>query len=282
MSLLTSLAARLPFSLPWRAALWSSPHPTNDRATIAFLENTFARYFPAASAAQHTQWARQHLQLLALERMDAYVMQRVGKRTGVRLQVEGSALLENAARGSQGVILVFNHYDRILTGAIALAHQGFRLNSLRMELDENAPIPGDVKHFLNTKTQKFERIVGGISLGRRDSMRRLYKGLMRGENWCIVADAWDEAAPDKKPYPFLGSTIYLSNSVERIAQRTGAQLIHVASYSKSACVVKVRLTALQPTTAMQETLALLEADVSKNPWAWWNWGVLEALQKPPG
>jgi len=281
MSLLYSLAARLPCSLPWRAARWFGHHLEKDRATMVFLENTFARYFPAAGAAQHTEWARQHLQLLSLERMDAYAMQRIGRHHGVRLQVEGDALLENAARGSNGVILVFNHYDRILTGAIALAQKGFQLHSLRMELDENAPIPEDVKRFLNAKTQKFERIVGGISLGRRDSMRRLYKGLLQGENWCIVADAWDEAAPEKKPYPFLGSTIYLSNSLERIAQRTGAQIIHVASYSQSACVVKVRLTALQQATAMQEALAILEADVSQNPWAWWNWGVLEALQRRP-
>jgi len=276
------MVSKLPRSLPWQCAKWFAYQDKRDAATADFLARTFSHYFPNATSKERMAWAMRHIQLLSIERMDAYAMQRIGKGNGVSLFLEGDELLAQASRMSTGVLLIFNHYDRILTGAIALAQKGFKLNSLRIELDENAPIDDDIKYFLNAKTKKFEAIVGGISLGRRDSMRRLYKGLKQGEIWCIVADAWDEAATEKKAYPFLGSHIYLSNGLERIALHTGAALIHVASYSESANRVRVRLTPLQhPKTAMRDTLAILQADVAQNPWAWWNWGVMDALTRQP-
>jgi len=281
MSLFYRAAAQLPFSLPWKAAQWYAQHK-KDEPTLDYLRNIFAQYFPYVSESQHRTWALRHMELLAVEQMDTYAMHRVGQKNGVALLLEGEELLQEAQSAATGVILVLNHYDRILAGLIALAKKGCVINSLRIDLEKDAAVPDDLRQFLHAKTKKFESIVGGISLGRRQSMRRLYKGLERGEVWCILADAWDEGATEKKPYPFLGSTIYLSSGLERIALRTGARLIHVASYTSGASCVNVRLTPLpEPATAMQQAIALLERDVSKHPWAWWNWGVLNALKKPP-
>ncbi|QTD46553.1 hypothetical protein [Ottowia testudinis] len=217
-----------------------------------------------------------------MERMDTYAMRRIGSLNGVSLAIEGDELLIDARRDSSGVILIFNHYDRILTGAIALAKRGFKINSLRLELNEDTSIPSDIRLFLSAKINKFDSIVGGISLGRRESMRRLYKGLEGGEMWCILADAWDSAATERKPYRFLGTDIYLSSGLERIALRTGAKLIHVASYTESASFIRVRLTRLyDPKNAIQDAITILSADVSKNPWAWWNWGIIDSLRIPP-
>jgi len=280
MSLFYRAAAKLPYTLPWQFAQWYANYQ-KEQATLDFLQHLFAQYFPAAPESKRRVWARRHMELLAIEKMDTYAMHRIGQKNGVVLLLEGMELLQEAQNAATGVILVMNHYDRILTGAIALAKKGFKINSLRIELDKEAALPEAMRRFLHAKTEKFEAIVGGISLGRRQSMRRLYKGLERGEIWCILADAWDEGATAKKPYPFLGSTIYLAPGLERIALRTGARLLHMASYTTAAGLVRVRLTPLpDPATAMQQAIALLERDVSENPWAWWNWGVLNALRRP--
>jgi len=281
MSLFYRIASQLPFSLPWKAAQWYANHK-RENATLDFLWQIFSQYFPDASESQRREWAHRHMELLSIELMDTYAMHRVGQKNGVALWVQGDELLQEAQRTATGVILVLNHYDRILTGAIALAKKGFVINSLRIDLEKDASVPDTLRQFLRTKTQKFEQIVGGISLGRRQSMRRLYKGLERGEIWCILADAWDEGATEKRPYPFLGKTIYLSHGLERIALRTGARLIHMASYTTAAHLVNVRLTPLpDPATAMHQAIAVLERDVAEHPWAWWNWGVLNTLQEPP-
>ena len=48
--------------------------------------------------------------------------------------------------------------------------------------------------------------------------------------------------------------------------------------------VRIRIRDLEgsPEQAVDQVIEQLEHDVRERPWAWWNWGLLDALTTPPG
>ena len=280
------LASQLPGRWPWRLAPWlyRRTHKAEAESTEAAVHALFHEHFPEASEATLRGWARQHVDLVAYELMDALALGRVGRHGDVRVEVQGIEKLERGLQAGHGAIIILTHFDRILTGPIGVAHWGIPVSSLTMEIDENNQLSELEKAYFHRKISTFDRMTGGISVKRNRSVKKIYDSLGRGDTWTILADALHPEAKNKRAHPFLGKTLYLATGIERIAAHTQAALLHVTSFTEPDGHVRVRIRELDanPERAVDQVIEQLERDVRERPWAWWSWGLLDAMTTPPG
>ena len=280
------LASLLPGRWPWRVAPWlyRRTHQAEADSTEAAVQALFRRHFPEASAQTVQAWARQHVKLVAWELMDAMALRRVGHRGDVRLSIDGIEHLQRGLKAGRGAIIILTHFDRILTGPIAVAGAGIPVSSLTMEIDENNQLSELEKAYFHRKISTFDAMTGVISVKRNRSVRKIYDSLAQGNTWTILADAWHPEAKNKRAHPFLGKTLYLATGIERIAAHTQAALLHVTSFTQPDGQVRIRIRPLDadPTRAVDQVIEQLERDVRDRPWAWWNWGLIDAMTTPPG
>ena len=280
------LASKLPGRWPWRVAPWlyRRTHAQEAQSTEAAVLALFRQHFPDASDATVREWARLHVNLVAYELMDAIALRRVGCQGDVRLKVEGMDKLQRGLKAGRGAIIILTHFDRILTGPIAVAQSGVPVSSLTMEIDENNELSSLEKAYFHRKISTFDDMTGGISVKRNRSIKKIYESLGRGDTWTILADALHPEAKNKRAHPFLGKTLYLATGIERIAAHTDSALLHVTSFTEPDGTVRIRIRDLEgtPEQAVDQVIQQLERDVRERPWAWWNWGLLDALTTPPG
>lgn len=284
------LLARLPCPLAWRAATrlgrW---HPTEREQARIAVKNGYLRAFPhlAQQPDLLEHWIQGYLDLFARETMDVYCMPRLhAKNVHDHIQISGTEHLDEAQRKGQGVILVLNHYSRLIMLLVGLGLLGYRQSMLTMRIDtENPELTPAMRAFLRTKVQRLLGFIGGQWLSLGDNLRPMVEGLRAGEIWIILADAHNPHISEWRDYPFLGGTLRLSRGIERIARKTGARLIHGVTHEHAPDRLACELRALppDPAEAMTTLVQQLEHDVITTPWAWWHWNILDYIWTPaPG
>ena len=279
------LASRLPGRWPWRLAPWlyRRTHAEEARSTEAAVHALFRQHFPDAGEATVQAWARQHVDLVAFELMDAIALRRVGRGGDIPLKIDGIEHLQQGLKAGRGAIIILTHFDRILTGPIAVAQAGIPVSSLTMEIDENNQLSELEKAYFHRKISTFDDMTGGTSVKRNRSVKKIYDSLAQGNTWTILADAWHPEAKNKRGHPFLGKTLYLATGIERIAAHTQAALLHVTSFTEPDGHIRIRIRELDsaPGRAVDQVIEQLERDVRERPWAWWNWGLIDEMTKAP-
>ncbi|MGP1629781.1 MAG: LpxL/LpxP family acyltransferase [Giesbergeria sp.] len=238
--------------------------------------------FPASSSQQRRQWAHAHLAMLAEETMDASALQRVGQRDGPEIELAGWEHVEALVKAGRGFILVLNHFDRLLAAPIALALRGLTLNTLTMPVLENPDLGEVQRQFLMRKIGVFTRITKGQWRTSAQSLRPVHESLRAGQAWIILADVWDADFTRLRGHRFLGGELRLPTGIERLAQSTGAALLHGVTYSRSAASLSVVVNPLpeEPKQAIDQAIEQLHADVRERPWAWWHWGQWDQMWHP--
>ena len=277
------LLSRVPTTLPWHAAAWVGREPTAARQrTEQFLVQRFAQVFPAASVSEHQAWARAHMSMLAHEIMDSAALRRLGCRGGPAIEVIGWEHVDALIRRKQGFILVLNHYDRLLTSALALALRGLSLNTLTMPVLTNPGLSAVQRDFLVGKVKTFSAIARGEWRTTDEGMRPVYASLKAGQAWGILADVWDPAFTRLRSHPFLGGRLHLPTGIERMAESAGVPLLHAVTYSEGSARMRVEVETLpdNPQLAIDSVIQRLERDVRSRPWAWWHWGQWEQMWTP--
>lgn len=275
--------SRMPSTLPWRVAHWVGRDSVAVRRnTLRYLETCFARAFPSATQAQCGLWARAHLDMLAREQLDASALHRMGTRTGPRISLVGWEHVEALQLRNQGFILVLNHYDRLLTAPVALARRGVKLHTMTMPIIDNPDLGAAQRAFLMKKIGAYTQITQGQWRTSTESLRPVVAGLQKGEAWVILADAWRPEFGRLRGHAFLGGVLSLPTGIERLAQSTGAALLHASTRSISPDRLEVRVEPLpeDPKTAIDEVVQTLDKDVRARPWAWWHWGHWEQMWSP--
>lgn len=271
---------RLPTTFPWKFVHWLGRDSVPvRRATEQFLQERFQQVFPQSTQQQRQQWAKAHMRMLAQEMLDACALQRVGVSGGPQISLTGWEHVEEIQRRNQGFILVLNHYDRLLTAPIALARRGLVLHNMTMPVLNNSEL-GDVQRdFLIKKIGTYTRITGGQWRTSDEGLRPIHEGLRAGQAWVILADAWRPEFGRMRNHAFLGGQLSLPTGIERLAQSTGAALLHAATYSDSPDRLRVHVEALpqNPIEAIDAVICHLEADVKTRPWAWWHWGLWDQM-----
>lgn len=274
---------RMPTTLPWRLVRWMGrDNRTIRRGTEKFLQQQFGKIFPEATAEQHHFWARAHLDMLALELLDAAALHRLGARGGPRIEMAGWEHVHDLQRQRQGFILVLNHYDRLLTAAIALGRKGVVLNILTMPILDNPHLGTAQRAFLIHKIASITGITGGQWRVSNESLRPVHEGLRKGQAWVVLADAWSPEFTRMRDHAFLGGSLRLPTGIERLAESTGAALLHARTRSLAPDKLQVTVEALPrpPSVAIDMVIRQLEKDVCERPWAWWHWGLWDQMWQP--
>lgn len=275
--------SRVPTTIPWHLASFVGREPASARRlTEQFLLARFEQVFPGASAVEHRQWARAHLAMLAQEIMDASALHRLGQPNGPAIEVTGWEHVESLNRRNQGFILVLNHFDRLLTSAVALALRGLSLNTLTMPILENPGLGAVQRDFLIRKVQSFTRIARGQWRTSAEGMRPVLASLRAGQAWGILADVWDPEFTRLRSHPFLGGQLHLPTGIERLAESAKVPLLHAVTYSERPDRLRVVVEPLpeNPRQAIDAVIQRLEQDVRARPWAWWHWGLWDQMWQP--
>jgi len=280
LDLLFPLIAKIPTRLPWHLAGRIGRESATERESLLrWLEELFARVFIDSTAVERGQWAKAHLAMLAQEMVDAMAFHRLGRRGGPTVDLQGADLAKSLANRGQGFILVLNHYDRLLTAAVALAKDGVSTNVLTMPVLDNAELSAAQRRFLLRKIDGYTRATGGKWHTTSDGLRQVHESLRAGQGWVILADAWRPEFGRLRSHPFLGGSLHLPTGIERLAQSTGVPLLHAATYSERAdrLRVVVELLPANPREAIDTVIQHLARDVAMRPWAWWQWGLWDQI-----
>lgn len=273
----------VPTVLPWRLVHWlGRDAPAARRETERFLQQRFAQVFPGATEEEHGQWARAHLDMLAAEMLDAVALHRLGMPGGPRISLRGWEHVQALQQKQQGFILVLNHFDRLLTSAIALAHRGLTLNIVTMPVVDNPGLGVAQRDFILKKIAALKKITKGQWRVSSESLRPVVQGLRNGQAWVILADAWSADFTHMRKHAFLGGHLSLPTGIERLAQSTGAALLHASTRSLAPDRLEVEVEALpdDPKTAIDTVIQHLDRDVRECPWAWWHWGLWDQMWQP--
>lgn len=274
---------RLPTTLPWRLVhLLGRDAPAARGATERFLQQRFGQVFPKATAEQHRQWARAHLNMLAVEMLDAAALHRLGAPGGPSIALQGWEQVQALQQEGRGFILVLNHYDRLLAAPIALARRGLTLHTMTMPIVDNPGLGEALRGFLMRKIAAFTQITGGQWRTSDESLRPVHEGLRQGQAWVILADAWSPDFARMRGHAFLGGQLTLPTGIERLARSTGAALLHgrTRSLAPDRLEVRVELMPGSPEAAVDGVIRQLEEDVRARPWAWWHWGMWDQMWRP--
>lgn len=274
---------RLPTTIPWKLAHWVGRDAVSVRhATEQFLQERFRQVFPQATQVQHLQWAQAHMRMLAQEMLDACALQRIGMPGGPSVHLSGWQHVEELQRRNQGFILVLNHFDRLLTAPIALARRGLVLHNMTMPVLNNPELGVAQRDFLINKIGTYSKITGGQWRTSDEGLRPVHEGLRSGQAWVILADAWRPEFGRLRSHKFLAGQLSLPTGIERLAQSTGAALLHATTYSDAPDRLRVHVEALpqNPREAIDLVICQLEADVKERPWAWWHWGLWDQMWRP--
>lgn len=277
--------ARLPCPLAWRAATrlgrWGSVE--RGQACTA-VQNGYLKVFPQLAEDPQTlqRWTRGYLDLFARETMDVFCMHKLRADTVDRyIQLHGKEHLDQACGEGRGVILVLNHYSRLIMLLVRLGLLGVRMNMLTMRIDDGNPdLSPFMRRFLRTKVDRLLGFIGGEWLSVGDNLRPLYKSLRRGEIWIVLADAYMPQFGEWREFPFLGGRLRLSRGIERIAAKTGARMIYGITRETSPDTLACELRPLPPQDALAMVVRELEKDVRAAPWEWWQWNILDYLWTP--
>lgn len=272
--------ACLPGTLPWKLAtrLGRDPEPAR-RATENFLLMRFGQMFPESTDVQRQEWARAHMNMLALEMMDGTSLPRVGSANGPSVEVTGWEHVQELSDRGKGFIIVLSHFDRLMTSLVAFARKGLVMNALTMPVLDNPDLTAVQRRFITRKVNNLVGIIKGQYRSTSESLRPVHEGLLAGEVWIILADVWSPEFGRLRKHPFLGGEIRVPTGIERLAKSTGVPLVHAISYSEGATHLRVDVDRLpaEPQLAVDAVIQRLERDVRERPWAWWQWGVLDNM-----
>lgn len=274
--------SRIPTTLPWLIAGGVGVRKKQGKQLVQWLAGIFSTAFPQATHSEHVEWAHAYFFMLAQEKMDAMAFHRLGRLGGPSLDVCGIEHVKELVGAGRGFILVLNHFDRLLAAPVALARHGIKTNVLTMPVLDNPDLESSQRNFLLKKIARYVGETGGKWHTTADGMRLVHESLRRGEGWVILADAWRPEFGRLREHRFLGGVLSLPTGIERLAQSTGASLLHAATYTKAPNRLQVIVEPLpeDPKQAIDAVIRRLDDDVQERPWAWWHWGLWDQMWRP--
>jgi lauroyl/myristoyl acyltransferase len=248
----------------------------------AYIANEMTRLMPDSPAAIRDDWAAVFCEVRGREILDTYVMRRLHhlRDQPVVTLADGTLdVLRDARKGGRGVILTLAHYGRVNMMLAGLGLAGERLGMLTMDIDAPNPALDEVERaYLKVKVQALQNCIKGPWLTLGGAVRPLYETLRRGETLIILFDVPVDGSTQTKSVPFFGGSLTISRGIERLAQKTGAQIVYaVAKEQDWHVITELRALPENPGDALVAAVGELERDVRSTPGLWWQWGLLDAL-----
>lgn len=281
--------SHFPLPLAYRAAELIGRHDykhQHDARTA--IGNGLTAAFPrlVTDPTLRNEWLQRYFSVMSREGLDVFVMKHLhagNSQQLVQLDPASLALMQATKRDKRGTILVMAHFGRLNLVLLALAMAGFPLGMLTIAVDESNPELGAVdRKYLNQKVGTLLRHIRGRWVRLGDNMRGLYEGLRAGETVVVLMDAYHQAQGGSKlQIPFLDGILEINQGIERLAAKTGANLVYGAA-KENGWQVRAELRPLpdDPSAALLQAVAHLEQDVLEAPWLWWHWNILDYIWSP--
>ncbi|MDR9499886.1 MAG: hypothetical protein RI556_11980 [Hydrogenovibrio sp.] len=233
------------------------------------------------------KWVKSHLSMMAMEELDVYSLKTMNERNFMEwvdfdLPQDFLAPQGDAGSGASGKIIVTGHAGRtILLSALGLA--GFPCGVFTMGVKGNPNLSAWQQAYLSFKMHTAMEKMGGHWLTDQDNYRKIFRTLKEGESLVIAADVGATKKEKSSFYPFLGGKVSVSNGIARLAEKTGADLYYAQILQdENDYKVRIRIRPLDeaPEMALEEAFQLLERDIRRAPWLWWQWNGLRSIWSP--
>lgn len=221
------------------------------------------------------------------EILDVYFLPSIKSPTQgkVNINLKGiDALLINQKQ-KRGTLIAMGHYGRLPLFSTGLALAGVPVGFVTQRIDErNIYLSKAERSYLAKKLDSMCRIAGGRWIVLDDPMFPLYSGLKKGESIIVLFDLpLKKNSSHRGEFSFLKGTLNVPNSIQRIAEKTGAQIVY-GSVKDVTDGVEVSITPLddKPEKSLEGAVRALESDVYDAPWQWWQWPVIPQIWSKKG
>jgi len=262
-----------PCELEWRA---------NYRAGIVHLQQRSSML----ASLDPVETVRCHDEVLAHDVLDGYRFARLSAAdVHARVRIEGIEALDAASRAGRGVVLCMGHFGRTAMLGASLGLSGYPVGMLTNATDRsNTVLSAADRAMLTRKMNDLSRAVGGPWIKTGSNTRTLIAHLKTGGRVCATADLYEANPANRFFAPFLGGILAVPNGLLRVARSTNAAFVYGRARSAGERV-EIQLTPIDeatPEACFAEYLRLLSADIEKEPWQWWLWGMLPAFWETAG
>lgn len=222
-------------------------------------------------------WVKNHFDMMAREELDVFYLKRLNEANYTDIVQFEFPNAFDANGQKHGKIIVIGHAGRtILLSALGLA--GHPCGVFTMAVEGNPNLDRFLQKYLAFKMHYAMRNMKGHWITDQDDYRKIFRVLKSGESMVITADVAATRAEKEVIRPFCGGEISVSNGIARLAEKTKAQLYY-GQLMEDGFRTKIRLIPLHanPNMAMDEAFELLENDIQKSPWLWWQWNNLSNI-----
>lgn len=274
--------ALLPSSLGYRIAARIGRHdalchPAREAVAAGFL----AIHPHLAQQPEHLQERLAHyFEMMAKDMLDCFLMPSfTSKKANDLIRVTGIENITAAQSAGKGVILVISHYGRFFMLGPGLHFAGQKFGMFTTVVDERHPHYDPIdRWYIATKLFNTQLFSLGSWITTGDDQRKIYRALQAGEVVLIALDGTETNSPTRHNFPFLGGTLSLPEGIVRIATKTGARMVYVATIDRGQGVeINVHPLPEDPLAGLAKAVQILEQDVTSFPWQWWQWAALGSL-----
>jgi len=225
-----------------------------------------------------------YFQMMARDMLDCFRMPRFSKSNmNSVLRVHHADLLDDAKAAGKGVILIISHYSRFFMLGPGLKFAGHEFGMFTTMVDERHPHYDPIdRWYVATKLRNTQLFSRGTWITTGDDPRRVYRALDAGEIMLIALDGTETNSTSRLKYPFMGGILTLPEGILRIASKTQAKMVFVSTVEHGYEVdIYINELPNDPQEGLAKAIQLLERDIIKYPWQWWQWAALASLWQPP-
>lgn len=283
--ILLPLLARLPTRLAYRAVAWRSRwHCQGQRdwaeLTIGqpYVHERTARIGAQLRAAGYPVPAtgvQERYDAVGREELDAYRLERYGWRRFHLHPEELRAALTQRTPG-RGLVVLSLHFDKALIGAVGVGLMGLTTYAAASNLTEDERIdPAIRRYFLRKYRAAGNLMNAGGFVYIETGLRRLIKGLRRGEVVCLCADVPAGAHDGSGVWvPWLGAERRMQELGLRLAAETGSDMLGmVCTHDEDGGATwhcsPLMPSGTDPQASYLHIMAFLESWVRRLPHRWW-------------
>lgn len=281
-TVLLPFLARLPVPLGrWAAKLRGSLYAVLERDWRQFsfqdhalrdrTRQTYAELLPHASSSDIKRLVRARYVMQSLEELEAaWVASR--DLSDWPIEYVGLEPVLQTLKMHGRAVFVTGHFASSVVGTIHLRRLGVPILGMSSNVVEDPRVHPAIGRFFRKKYAAMGRyLLGGSVLDRQGNSREFLKFLKKGGVVVIVGDLPPD--PNEQPLetPFLGKVRGFASGPSRMAKLAQAPLLsYVCEYTPKG----YRVTFSEPE---QNSYALLEKHISRDPSAWWAADLLPLL-----
>ncbi len=274
----------------YAALLWAADFHLRP-SRVAQWRDALTRCFPGQPMSEIDRLGIAHSRMICRDTLDTYRLsdksQGLARDTADsrdRYRLNGKEVLDQATAQGRGVILVIAHFDRFFALAPGLGRQGYPFAMLTTPIDATNPEYSDpyIHRYWAEKMRRTTAQSQGDWVTTNESIRSVYRLLAQGQTVLVAFDGNESVGP-RVSCDFFRTQLALPQGLVRILGASGACAVygsvHTLVDDPQRVEIRIRPLPSEPDQVMEQAMWYLQEDLRANPWAWWQWRSLPALEQ---